>query len=207
MRRCDLHLPRAISLLALLTVLLSAVSCGDDIEPTGFAPDTDIEADEWGYNVPFESGSQIDTDVLLGLQVHLPCYAQITAIGVIGFVPAAPDELTTFALYADAGGEPGTSIARTSPAGVSLIQGKQRVPLLIPEVLAPGTYWIMLDATAPWGIGSPIGQDPGLPFLNYRFYYCDFPCDPMPYDLTGLTHDYSLSALNLYLVGYSTYCP
>ena len=95
-------------------------------------------AGTYGQDVQFSSTNLFLHDYLLGQQVVVSARGTFTTFGLFSQSDAGR---AVMALYADAGGRPGTLVARTDAFTVT--GGRQEVAPLSTPVLAAGTYWIM----------------------------------------------------------------
>jgi hypothetical protein len=112
--------------------------------------------DAFGNVVEFPEASAHSAGYLLGDPLVLPRAGMLTHLCVIA-KDAGPHVM--LALYADAGGDPGTLVAST--AAMPMTAGAMEVPIA-PAPVAPGTYWMMgvYDADASIGIDE---SDPNAP--------------------------------------------
>ncbi|MFZ5441422.1 MAG: InlB B-repeat-containing protein, partial [Myxococcota bacterium] len=142
-----------------------------------------------GNYTPLPNNSSHSANYLLGNRITVPSTVSLSKFGVIGRA-AGPSVI--MALYTDAGGAPGSLVART--ASTPLIVGNLELSPLSATTLVAGTYWIMAEYSSSASIGTDSSVSTN--FISYVSHTFGTTL-PNPF---GAPQTYDGSTFNYYLV-------
>jgi hypothetical protein len=104
----------------------------------------------YGWPTPFAATKSIPANTVVAYMIHVDAASFLDSLGV--YVPVATGNFR-MALYADAGGKPGSLVA-SMPLGAALSSGSS-IGDINPDVMTPiGNYWIAVHFAQTTAVGS-----------------------------------------------------
>jgi len=101
----------------------------------------------FGNTTPFEGQANHSPDFVLGVEVDIPVFMEVTSFGMIyGHEDSGTPTVSNavFALYSSGkDGLPSTLVAVTNPISLSTQQTHASIPFTSSAMVFPGTYWMM----------------------------------------------------------------